>query len=141
MKITNKQLKQIIKEELEAVLSEEASMSDALPTVMTYFRQMEQEHDQPDKNLTVGRMLKSKDISSIFNGRMASSPKANKIKVSLNYLMRILKARGLDINQIAELFETAGREVFGEVPDGAIAFIKEKGGSGGSVTIDDPMMQ
>ena len=141
MKITNKQLKQIIKEELEAVLSEEASMSDALPMVMTHFRQMEQEHDEPDRNLTVGRMLKSKDISSIFGGRMASSPKANKIKVSLNYLMHILKRRGLDINQIAELFESAGREVFGTVPDGAINFIRQKGGSGGSVTIDDPMMQ
>jgi hypothetical protein len=141
MKLTNKQLKQIIKEELEAVLNEEASMSEYLPMVMNFFREMEQEYDEPERNLTVGQMLKSDDIASIFSGRMAASPRAGEIKKKLNYLMHVLKRRGLDINQIAELLEAGGREVFGVVPDGAISFIRGKGGSGGSVTIDDPMMQ
>ena len=141
MKLTNEQLKQIIKEELEAVLSEEASMSEFLPMVMTAFRQMEEEHGEPDRNLTVGRMLKSKDISSVFKGRMSKSDKAVEIKKTLNLMMHKMKAQGLDINQIATVIENAGREVFGTVPDGAIDFIRQKGGSGGSVTIDDPMME
>ena len=141
MKITNKQLKQIIKEELEAVLNEEASMSEFLPMAMDAFRQMEQKYDEPERNLTVGRMLTSNDIASIFNGRMANSPKADEIKKTLKFMMHKMKAQGLDINEIITIIENAGREVFGIVPDGAINFIREKGGSGGSVTIDDPMMQ
>lgn len=141
MKLTNKQLKQIIKEELEAVLNEEASMSEFLPMAMEAFRQMEQKYDEPERNLTVGRMLTSNDITSIFNGRMANSPEAGEIKKTLNFMMHKMKAQGLDINEIITVIEGAGREVFGIVPDGAINFIREKGGSGGSVTIDDPMMQ
>ena len=153
MKLTNKQLKQIIKEELESVMQErELDITDfrtgktirskGATMAMNAFRRVQSKLDRGPGGFVDTEVLKPGHITNIFKGRLANSEVAKEIKMSFQNVFNTMVDGGLPFEQSIEVIEEAGREV-GLPTEGVVSFLKKQTSKDGrsNVTIDDPMMQ
>tara|TARA_Y100001938_G_C7839819_1_gene305561 strand:+ start:153 stop:596 length:444 start_codon:yes stop_codon:yes gene_type:complete len=130
MKLTNKQLKQIIKEELEAVLQE----STAFPKDLTSI------------NIGPGRRTPARNEAvtaamNAFRAAETSTDDNERKYMFINTFRKLISTYGLNFEEAIEIMEAAGREVGYPRVREIIRLLRSQGSSDSNVVIDDPMMQ
>ena len=130
MKLTNKQLKQIIKEELEAVLQESTVFPKDLTSINT----------GPGRRTPARRDAVTAAMNA-FRASETSTDDNERKYMFINTFRKLISTYGLNFEEAIETMEAAGREVGYPRVQEITRLLRTQGSSDSNVVIDDPMMQ